>query len=289
MLVQIALPTILITIMFSLGLGLGWSDFARVAKEPRAFTIGAFNQVIVVPVVALIVALSFGLSPALAVGLMILGVCPGGVLSNVTTKFARGNLPLSISLTGVTSLLAIITVPIVVAASVSYFMGAEAPPVDVAALGMQVFLMAAVPVILGMLVTHFLPDLVARFGGWLSRIAFGMFIFLVIAAVATNWGVFSANFQTLGLALGAMNLALLLIGLATAKAAKLSVADATTVAIESGIQNGTLGIAVGMLVAGADNTQAFPLYVLPTAIYSISVWILSLPFAFWRRSLVSAT
>ena len=288
MLVQIVLPAILVIIMFSLGLGLTWADFARVAREPKAFAVGAFNQVLVVPLVAFAMALAFGLPPAIAVGVLILGFCPGGVLANVTSKFANGNVPLSISLTAITSLLAIVIMPVMVALSVRYFMGAEAPPVNVVGLGLQVFFLAAVPVVLGIIVTRLAPDLVARYSGWVSRIAFGLFVVLIVAALASNWGVFVANIWTLGPALVVMNALLLAIGLVTARAANLSIRDATTVAIESGIQNGTLGIAVGMLIAGAGNTEAFPPYVLPTAIYSITVWLLTLPFAFWRRSITAA-
>jgi len=284
MLVQIVLPAILVIIMFSLGLGLTWADFARVATEPRAFAVGAFAQVVVVPLSALAVALAFGLPPALAVGVLILGFCPGGVLANVASKFANGNVPLSISLTAVTSLLAIIIMPIAVALSVRYFMGADAPPVNITMLGLQVFFLAAVPVVLGMVVTRLMPSLVARYSEWVTRIAFALFAVLIIAALASNWGVFTANFWTLGPALIVMNALLLIIGLVAARAAKLSVRDATTVALEAGIQNGTLGIAVGMLVAGAGNAEIFPPYTLPTAIYSITVWLLTLPFAFWRRA-----
>ena len=288
MLVQIALPAILILIMFSLGLGLTGADFIRVTKEPRAFAVGALNQVVVVPLAAFAIALGFRLSSSLAVGLMILGFCPGGVLANVTSRFANGNVPLSITLTGITSLLAIVIMPIAVGLSVTFFMGAAAPPINVTALGLQVFLMAAVPVMLGMLATRMLPQLVARHRTWISRLCFGLFLVLIIAALASNWSVFTTNFWTLGPALLILNALLLLIGLATAKVANLSVQDATTVAIESGIQNGTLGIAVGVLVAGAGSAETFSAYVLPTAMYSITVWILSFPFALWRRSLSSA-
>jgi bile acid:Na+ symporter, BASS family len=288
MLVQVVLPAILVIIMFSLGLGLTWADFARVATEPRAFAVGAFAQVVVVPLSALAVALAFGLPPALAVGVLILGFCPGGVLANVASKFANGNVPLSISLTAVTSLLAIIIMPVAVALSVRYFMGADAPPVNITMLGLQVLFLAAVPVVAGMIVTRLMPALVMRYSGWVTRIAFGLFAVLIVAALASNWTVFTANFWTLGPALIAMNALLLLIGLVAARAARLSVRDATTVALEAGIQNGTLGIAVGMLVAGPANTEIFPPYTLPTAIYSITVWLLTLPFAFWRRSLPNA-
>jgi BASS family bile acid:Na+ symporter len=288
MLVQIVLPAILVIIMFSLGLGLTWADFARVAAEPRAFAVGAVTQVVLVPLAALAVALGFGLPPALAVGVLILGFCPGGVLANVASKFANGNVPLSISLTAVTSLVAILIMPVAVALSVRYFMGADAPPVNITLLGLQVFFLAAVPVVAGIVVTRLLPSLVARYSGWVTRIAFGLFAVLIVAALASNWSVFTANFWTLGPALIVMNALLLIIGLVAARVAKLGIPDATTVALEAGIQNGTLGIAVGMLVAGSGNTELFPPYTLPTAIYSITVWLLTLPFAFWRRSLRAA-
>jgi BASS family bile acid:Na+ symporter len=146
---------------------------------------------------------------------MVLALCPGGVLSNVLARFAKGSVPLSISLTAVISLLSIITVPIMAAFSVCYFMGAEAPPVDVTALGVSMFLLTAVPVGLGMLLTRLAPNLVTTIAQWMSKIAI-----------------------------------LLALGLLTSKLAGLSVQDTTAVAIESGIQNGTLGIAVGSMIAG---------------------------------------
>ena len=120
MIVTVLLPLILFFIMFSLGLGLRGRDFTRVLKFPVAFGVGLLNQVILLPLVALGLAHVFGLDPIFAVGLMILALCPGGVTSNILTKLAGGNPPLSISLTAVTSLLSIITVPLLVAFSVNH-------------------------------------------------------------------------------------------------------------------------------------------------------------------------
>ena len=120
MIVKIVLPLILAFIMFSLGLGLRRADFARVLKYPVAFGAGLANQMILLPLVAFGLAHLFKLSPEFSVGLMILALCPGGVTSNVLTKLAGGNAPLSISLTAVTSLLSILTVPLMVAFSVQH-------------------------------------------------------------------------------------------------------------------------------------------------------------------------
>ena len=125
MTVKILLPLILAFIMFSLGLGLRGRDFSRVLKFPVAFGAGLLNQVILLPLVAFGLAHAFGLPPMLAVGLMVLALCPGGVTSNLLARLAGGNAPLSISLTAITSLLSIVTVPILLSLSISHFVGAE--------------------------------------------------------------------------------------------------------------------------------------------------------------------
>lgn len=287
MLVDLFLPAILTLIMFSLGLGLRGDDFMHVARQPRAFGLGAFNQVILLPIVGFAVATLFGLSPALAVGTMILALCPGGVLSNVLARMAGGSVPLSVSLTAVISLTSILTLPLLTALSMRHFMGADAPPVDVTRLGLVMFALTAVPVALGMALTAAAPTLVARIAPWTIRVAFALFVVLIVAALAANWAVFLANIWVLGPALLTMNAVLLALGLLTSRLAGLSLSDTTTVAIESGIQNGTLGIAVGGIVAGV--ATGLPEMTLPTAIYSVTTWALSLPFVAWRRRMATGS
>ena len=281
MLVDLFLPAVLTVIMFSLGLGLGLSDFARVLREPRAFGLGAFNQVIVLPIVGFACAVIFALPPELAVGLMILALCPGGVMSNVATRMAHGSVPLSVSLTAVISLLSILTLPLLTALSVQYFMGADAPLVNVTALGVTMFLLTAVPVGLGMALTAAAPALTAKLAPWLNRVTVLLFALLIVLALAANWATFVANIGTLGPALITMCCALLAFGVLSAKIAGLSPREVSTVAVESGIQNGTLGIAVGGIVAGID--AGLPPMTLPTAIYSVVAWAVVLPFIGWRR------
>lgn len=285
MLIEVILPVILAVIMFSLGLGLRPSDFWRIALQPRAFSIGAFNQLIVVPIVAFAVATLFALPAEMALGVMILAACPGGILSNSASRYAEGNVPLSISLTAVISLAATITLPILVALSASHFLGSEAPAIDVTALGVQVFVLTAVPVGLGMALTQFTPRFVAAASSWISGLAFWLFVMMILAALVSNWDAFSSNFWVLGPALIAMNAALLLIGLASGRLAGLNARDVTTIAIESGTQNGSLGITVGLLVLGAGT--GLPDTTLPAVIYSITAWILTMPFVLWRRRYVA--
>lgn len=282
MIVKILLPIILAFIMFSLGLGLKGKDFSRVLKFPIAFGAGLLNQVVLLPLIALALAHAFGLSDVFALGLMILALCPGGVTSNILAKMAGGNAPLSISLTAVTSLLSILTVPLILAFSVNYFMGEEAPPVDVTRLGLTMFLITAVPVAIGMVLTSKFPNLVDKIAPKVSRTAVGLFVIIIVAALAKNWEVFSSNLGTLGPVAVLLNVVMLLLGLVSAKALRLDKRDATTISIESGVQNGTLAIAVGSIIATVDG-EILPPETVPAAVYSITMYVVCVPFVFWRK------
>ncbi|QTN30787.1 bile acid:sodium symporter family protein [Akkermansiaceae bacterium] len=282
MIVKIGLPLILAFIMFSLGLGLRKTDFTRILRYPRAFLTGAACQLLLLPAFAFGLVTAFSFPPDIAVGVMILSFCPGGVTSNVLTRLSNGNTPLSISLTAVTSLAAIVTVPVLVALSVGHFMGKDAPDVDILALGMTMFLITAVPVALGMLVTALAPQLVAGISGAVSRTAMILFFVIIVAALASNWAVFSGNLPNLGPALVLLNIGMLAIGLAASRVMGLGSEDASTVSIEAGVQNGTLGIAVGSLVA-LGSSEALPPTTVPSAVYSIIMYLVTIPFVVWRR------
>ena len=282
MIVKVLLPLILAFIMFSLGLGLRGRDFSRVLKFPVAFGVGLLNQVVLLPLVALGLAHAFGLSSVFAVGLMVLALCPGGVTSNLLARLAGGNAPLSISLTAITSLLSILTVPLLVAFSVNHFVGEDAPAVDVTRLGLTMFLVTAVPVAIGMTLTKRCPALTERIAPRVSRTAVLLFVVIIVAALGKNWEVFSSNLGTLGPVAILLNVVMLGLGLASSKALRLDARDATTISIESGVQNGTLAIAVGGIVAAVEG-QVLPPATVPAAVYSITMYIVCVPFVIWRR------
>ena len=268
--------------MFSLGLGLGVADFRRVMKFPRAFAVGLLNQVVLLPLIAFGLAHAFGLSPVFAVGLMILALCPGGVTSNLLTKIAGGKAPLSISLTAATSLLSIFTVPLLVSLSVSHFMHAEALKVNITGLSLKMFFLTALPVALGMTFTARAPEVAGRIGPGVARTAIGLFILIIIAALAKNWVVFSSNLGSLAPVSVVLNLAMLGLGLVSGQLLGLKRREATAISIESGVQNGTLAIAVGSFVAAA-NGQVLPPETVPAAVYSITMYLVCVPFVVWRR------
>ncbi|MBO6718182.1 MAG: bile acid:sodium symporter family protein [Rhizobiaceae bacterium] len=284
-LITVFLPLALAIIMFSLGLGLTLDDFKRVFAAPKAFGIGALAQTVILPIVAYLIVILFQLPAELAVGLMILSFCPGGVTSNILTKFARGDLALSISLTGIISLVAVITVPFLVAYFAEHFMGVDAPPVNVTSLAVAMFLITAVPVVLGMLLRHFAPGLTGVIERPVEQLSVGLFVIVVVGALAANWTLFVDNLAVLGPAVVVLNIVLLAIGLGLARMFALDGRQATAIAIETGIQNATLGITVGSLIV--EQVAALPPFSLPSGVYGITMYVVSLPFVFWRRSLAS--
>ncbi len=284
-LITIFLPLALGTIMLSLGLGLTLGDFRRVALQPKAFTIGVACQLLLIPVVAYLLIAMFGFSGELALGVMILSFCPGGPSSNILTKLARGDLALAIAMTGATSLIAVVTVPLMVALSAGHFMGLDAPHIDVRALGLTMFAITAVPVALGMAVRGFAANIAARLEPVLDRAALFLFIVIVIGAIAANWSLLIANLALLGPLLVLLNVILLFAGLGLATFFGLSQSQATAISIEAGIQNATLGIAIGSLIV--ERVMALPPFSLPSALYGVTMYAVSIPFVLWRRRLAA--
>lgn len=281
-LITVFLPLALAIIMFSLGLGLTVDDFRRVVTRPKAFAIGAVAQLVLIPAVAYALALLFRLPPELAVGMMILSFCPGGVTANLLTKLAGGEVALSISLTGVISLVAVITVPILVALSAGHFLGVDAPEINVTSLGVSMALITLVPAAIGIAVRHFAGDFALKLDAVISRIAVVLFVVVVAGALAANWSTFVANILVLGPALVLLNVLLLLIGFGLARLFSLTQAEGKAIAIETGIQNATLGITVGSLIV--EQASALPPFSLPSAVYGITMYVVSIPVVLWLRS-----
>lgn len=280
-LIDVALPLSLATIMFSLGLGLTFGDFTRVVQRWRAFAVGAVSQVLLVPLAAFLILIPFDLPPEIKVGVMLLSFCPGGVTSNILSKLARGDVALSVSLTAVISLLSLVTVPILTTLTLNHFLGDAGPNVSIARLAIGMFLITTLPVLLGVSIRKALPGWAQRADPVMGRVAVALFIVIVAAALASNWALFVENFTAMGEALVALNLALLLIGLGLGRAMGLSRQESKTISIETGIQNSTLGITLAGLIAGA--TTGFSALALPAAVYGITMYAVALPFILWYR------
>ena len=152
MIIDIILPLSLIFIMFSLGLGLKIENFKNILVYPKAFILGLLNQMLLLPIITFTLVIIFNLSNELALGMMILSCCPGGVTSNIITKFSNGDIALSISYTSVVSLITMFTLPIIVGFSSTFFMSANAPNINIYKLGLTMFIVTTAPVFLGLIV-----------------------------------------------------------------------------------------------------------------------------------------
>ncbi len=275
MIIDIILPLSLVFIMFSLGLGLTLDDFKNVVRRPNVFALGIINQMILLPLVAFLLILLFGFKQEMAVGLMILACCPGGVTSNIITKMAKGDTALSISYTAVVSIATVITLPLITGFSIHYFMGSEAPSINILSLGVTMFLIAAIPVIIGLAVHHKAPGFTRSFEPKASKISAILFVLIVIGALASEWDTFVTNVAILGPGIAALIIVMLLIGYGSAHLFKLSESQAVAVAVSTGIQNATVGITVGNLILSEG--EGLSVLSLPSGVYGIMMYIVCLP------------
>lgn len=279
MIIDIFLPASLIFIMLTLGLGLESSDFTNLVRKPRSFFVGLTNQILLLPLVTYIIILVFGITKEAAVGMMILACCPGGVTSNIITKLAKGDTALSISYTAFNSILAIVTLPLIVGFSMKSFLGQEAPDVNILSLGLTMFFITAVPVGIGLLIREKNKYYADKFEPKASKISTILFAIIILGALLSEWDTFINNFVLLGPAIVILILAMLTIGYKSSKLFKMSDKQSITVAIESAMQNGTVGITVGNLIINPES--GLSILSIPSGVYSILMYLICLPFVFW--------
>lgn len=248
------LPIGLATIMFALGLTLTVGDFARVFAQPRAIAVGLLVQVLMVPLLAFLIATAMQLPPELAMGLMLLSACPSGASAGLITHLAGGKTALSISLTAITSVLSLISTPLVVNLALLHFTGeAAATELPIAQMIRGMFLITTIPVALGMAMRHTLPALTARIEPVAGRVAVLVFLAIVVATFVDQRQVLATHLASIGPAALLLNLAVMAAGFGLAAGFRLDVRDRIAIAVEAGMQNAALGIflAVGILAVPA--------------------------------------
>ncbi len=283
MIIDILLPLSLVFIMFSLGLGLTIDDFKNVVREPKAFLIGIINQMVILPIVAFIIANLFSLSNEMAVGLMILACCPGGVTSNIITKLAKGDTALSISFTAVVSIISVFSLPIIVGMSLQYFMGADAPPINIISLGITMFAITTIPVCLGLYVNTQYNSFSLNFSPISNKISSVLFVIIVGGALASEWDVFIENLNVLGPSIIMLISTMLFIGYQSSQWLKVDRPKAIAISIESGIQNATVGITIGNIIIPIST--GLSILSLTSGVYGILMYVVCLPsiYLFFRR------
>lgn len=260
----IILAISLIIIMFGMGLSLVKDDFIRLFQHPKAILVGLLNQIILLPIIAYTIICVFNVGANIAIGLMILAACPGGPTSNLISHLAKGDTGLSVSLTTANSLITIFTIPFVVDFALTQFLDAnEMIQINKLQTVIQIFAIVIIPVSLGMALKSSKPAFADKMNKPV-KIASGIVLFLVIIGlVLKKKEDLIPYLQQAGVASLALNIATMLIGFLTAKIAKLNLSQSLTISIESGIQNGTMAIAIASGILMNENFAIAP------AVYSL--------------------
>ena len=256
-------PVCLAIIMFGLGLGLTVADFTRLLKIPRDFIVGFFGQVILLPIVAFILIQIISLPPELALGTMIIAAAPGGVMSNILTKFANGDVALSISLTAVVSLISVITVPLIIYNSAD-FLGIEiTKKISMVSIALKMFIAVTIPVIFGMIVRALMTDYIVSKTLLIQRLSLVLFLVIFTAIWVEEWDRIVSFIERAGLIALVLNLTMIFLGYYLAKYLASGVEQRKCISLECGLQNGTLAVFVG--------TQLFDnvVFMVPTAAYAL--------------------
>ena len=270
-------PICLALIMLGLGLGLSVKDFTRILRVPKDFFIGFFSQLIILPIVALGIALILDLSAPLAVGLMIIAAAPGGVTSNVLTKFANGDVALSISLTAVISLISIISVPFIVINSANFLGVALSTNVSMVGIALKMALVVTIPVIIGMVIRGFAENFILSKINIINKITGWLFVFVFAAIWIEEKDNILTYLYEAGLAVLILNVVMMTLAYFIAKKFVSGVAQQKCIALECGLQNGTLAVFVATLMF--DQVA----YMIPTAAYALIMYITGFIFIYILR------
>ena len=266
-------PIALALIMLTLGLGLTTSDFTRVIKQPKDFLIGLICQVILLPIIAFVLIKILNVQPALALGVMIIAAAPGGVTSNILTKFANGDVALSVSLTAIISLLSILTVPFIVIKSADLLdINYLSKEISMSGISIKMFLVVTLPVVIGMLIRKFAQDFIIKSTALIEKISLTLFIIVFISIWLEEWDNIIMYISRAGVITLILNVTMMVLGFYVAKIFASGIEQRKCISLECGLQNGTLAVFV--------STQIFDdiIYLIPTASYALIMFVTSIIF-----------
>ena len=266
---QIFLPISLAIIMFGMGLTLVFSDFGRLFAYPKEVLIGLCNQLIFLPLIGFLIILLFDLNSSMAIGIMILSLCPGGPTSNLITQVARGNIGLSVTLTALASLITVFTIPIILSEAVTYFTGETDVVIELPVLQtmLQILVITVIPVSIGMIIRKKNEGFASRMERPMRIASTVLFIIIFLLVMIANKDLITQAMKEVGLATLLLNLSTMALGFITAKVFGIKGKSQISITIESGIQNGTLAFVIATTIL--NNVEMG----LPTGAYSIWMFI----------------
>ena len=266
-------PIALALIMLTLGLGLTTSDFTRVIKRPKDFLVGLICQLILLPIIAFVLIKILNVQPALALGVMIIAAAPGGVTSNILTKFANGDVALSVSLTAIISLLSILTVPFIVIKSADLLdINYLSKEISMSGISIKMFLVVTLPVVIGMLIRKFAQNFILNRTALIEKISLTLFMIVFISIWLEEWDNIIMYISRAGVITLILNVTMMVLGFYVAKIFASGIEQRKCISLECGLQNGTLAVFV--------STQIFDdiIYLIPTASYALIMFVTSIIF-----------
>ena len=266
---QIFLPISLSIIMFGMGLTLVINDFGRLLIYPKEVIIGLLNQLIFLPLIGFVIILLFDLNSSMAIGIMILSLCPGGPTSNLITQVARGNIGLSVTLTALASLITVFTIPIILSEAITYFSGETDVVIELPVLQtmLQILIITVIPVSIGMVIRKKNEDFALRMERPMRVASTVLFIIIFLLVMIANKDLIIQAMKEVGLATLLLNLSTMTLGYITAKIFGIEGKSQISITVESGIQNGTLAFVIATTIL--NNVEMG----IPTGAYSIWMFI----------------
>ncbi len=268
------LPFALAIIMLGLGLTLTIDDFKRVITFPKAIIIGLFCQMILLPILCFYLAISFGLNPALAVGLMLLAASPGGPTANLFSHLAKGDVALNISLTALNSVLSLITLPLIVNFSINYFMESNQAITMQFSKVMEVFAIVLIPVAIGMMLKSKIPNLSVKLEKPLRIVSAIFLVLIIVGSILKEKNNVILFFEQVGFVALSFNVGSMLIGYFIPRFFKVESKQAIAIGMEIGIHNGTFAIYIALSVIGNSAMS------IPPAIYSLIMFFTAAIFGY---------
>lgn len=271
LLTSVVLPVSLAIIMLGMGLSLVIGDFKRVFQYPKAALVGLINQLILLPIIGFSLALIFNLSPAMAVGLMIIAACPGGPTSNLITHVAKGDIALSITLTAVASLITVFTIPIILSFALSYFSNETNTSIQLPVVQtiLQIMVITILPVSIGMIIRHFNKKFADKMERPMRMASTLIFIVVLAGIIAANKEILISSIKNVGLVTLLLNLITMAVGFYSARFFALNLKQSISITIECGIQNGTLAIVIATTILKQTDLS------IPAAVYSLLMFLTS--------------
>ena len=273
-------PIALALIMLGLGMSLTIQDFLRVIKVPKDFLVGFICQLILLPIIAFTLIKSLNTPAELTIGVILIAAAPGGVTSNILTKFAKGDVALSITLTAIISLISIISVPFIIFNSIEFFeIDNISKDISMLGIALKMFFVVTVPVIIGMIIKKYANNFIINKSLIIQRISVFLFVLVFIAIYIEEWDNIVSFLARAGLIALILNITMMVVGFYAAKFFASGVAQQRCISLECGLQNGTLAAFVGTQIFDGSSM----VFIVPAAAYALVMMVTSICFVFFIK------